>query len=103
MAIRDEIEKPIVKLIYIDNGTEDPSVVGFEVEVRFKPVNGVVPFPPLKYVSDKRENAATAKIKSNSLLKTLLDNAQKYKKEQLFIKAQQKELDDFFTAEWSNS
>ncbi len=100
MAIRDEIEKPIVKLVYIDNGTADPSVVSFDVEIRFKPVNGVVPFPPLKYPSPLRENAAAAELKKNSLIRTLLDRAEKYKKEQLFIKAQQDKIDGFLAQEW---
>ena len=100
MAIKDEIEKPIVKLVYVDNGTSEPSVVSFEVEIRFKPIDGVVPFPPLKYPSPIRENAAAAELKKNALISVLLDRAAKYKKEQLFIKAQQAKIDTFLDQEW---
>jgi hypothetical protein len=100
MAIKDEIERPIVTPVYIDNGTLEPSVVSFDVEIRFKPVDGIVPFPPLKYRSLARENAAAAELKKKSLIDTLLDNASRYKKEQLFIKAQQAKIDTFLDQEW---
>jgi len=99
MAIKDEIEKPIVKVIYADGGTLEPTHCYFDVEINFKLVGGVLPCPPLKYISD-RNDVLTAEIRKNQLLDSMLEKARKHKKIHQFIKEKQLTLDTFLTQEF---
>ena len=99
MSIKDEIQKPIVKLVYVDSGTEDPTHCIFEVEVNFKPVDGVVPYPPLKYPS-KRKSILTSESEGPELLATLLSRVQKHKDHHDFIKSKQAIVDSFLDQMW---
>lgn len=99
MGIKDLIEKPIVKLVYIDSGTPDPTHCIFEVEVNFKPVEGVVPYPPLKYKSD-RKSITTSESQGPELIAAMVSKIQKHKEKYDFLNNKQLIVDNSIDAWW---
>jgi hypothetical protein len=100
MAIKDEIERPIVKLIHVENGTPDPMHCIFDVEVNFKFVNGVLPYPPLKYKSD-RYKIANAEYSGEELITKLFTRVQKWKIYHDILNEKQNTVDNFLDQIWS--
>lgn len=97
MSIKDEIEKPKVTLVYADSGTIDPTHCVFDVEINFKDVNGVAPYPPLVYTSE-RKSIETSESQGPELISTMMQKAQKHKDKYEFLKAKQAIVDNAVSA-----
>jgi hypothetical protein len=98
--MKDEIEKPIVKIVPIEgSGDGLPANCYFQVEVNFKEIDGVVPYPPLIYPSKPRL-IDSAQNNPTDLMAALADKIKNHKQYYDFLKEKQSIVDSFLTSAW---
>jgi hypothetical protein len=100
MSIKDEIQKPIVKIIPIEgSGDGLPANCYFQVEINFKEINGVLPYPCLIYPSKPRP-IDSAQNSPDALMAALADKIQNHKQYCDFLKEKQALVDSFLNSAW---
>lgn len=96
----NEIEKPVVTFMAIEN-TSATSIVHcyFKVQVSFKLVDGVKPYPDFEYNSIKY-SIADAEAKGDELLEKLAVNVESHKLKYDTIKMKQDLITSFLDLKW---
>jgi hypothetical protein len=98
--MKDEIEKPIVKLVPLEGSGEGlPANCIFEVEVNFKPIEGVIPYPKLVYTSKARP-IDSSQNNPNDLMERLAEKISNHKIYFDWLKEKQALVDSFLNSAW---
>lgn len=100
MSLVNEIYKPVVKIVPIEGSSSGlPANCFFEVEISFKEVDGVVPYPKLVYPSKPRL-IESAENNATDLMASLSDKIQKHKEYHDFLKEKQALVDAYLNQAW---